>query len=60
MATQTIRIKKGVRPYGGRRVYLVQRHTYPNGRKVVWVRLQTDGPMQGIREYDADEVEDER
>lgn len=57
---KTVRIKKGVRPYGGRRLILVERHTYPNGREVVWLRLRTDGYMQGLREYNAWEVEDER
>ena len=35
--SEKVRIKKGVRPYGGRIVEVIQRHTYPNGRKVVSV-----------------------
>ncbi len=56
----TIRIKKGVRPYGGRRVILVGRHTYPNGREVVVVRLPWDHIQGALREYAPDEVENEK
>ena len=35
--SEKVRIKKGVRPYGGRIVEVIHRHTYPNGRKVVSV-----------------------
>ena len=58
---RTVRIKKGVRPYGGRRLVLEGRHTYPNGREVVWVYPPGDyRSSPGTREYNADEVEDER
>lgn len=57
-ATTTVRIKKGVRPYGGRRVKVAARYAYPSGREVVLVWPPNDAP--GQREYSVDEVEDER
>lgn len=54
----TIRIKKGVSPNGGRRLRYVAHHTYPNGRRVVWVRPRDPGPHSGTLEYHPHEVED--
>jgi len=59
---EEVRIKKGVRPYGGRRVAVAQKHTYPNGREVV--RVHAPGDRRGgwmhvdIREYEIHEVEE--
>ena len=58
---ETVKIKKGVKPYGGRTVEVVGRETYPNGREVV--RVKAPGDRRGgwmhsdVREYNADEVE---
>jgi hypothetical protein len=56
-----VRIKHGVKPYGGRVVAVAGRHTYPNGREVV--RVIPPGDRRGgwmhsqVREYNANEVE---
>tara|TARA_R110001583_G_scaffold101909_2_gene248420 strand:+ start:3798 stop:3989 length:192 start_codon:yes stop_codon:yes gene_type:complete len=60
MTRRTVRIKKGVKPYGSRRVWLIRRRTYPNGREVVDVMTKSDDHGAGVREYNAHEVEDER
>ena len=52
-----VRIKKGVRPYGGRRARVVGRETYPNGRRVVRVLAPRDSKHVDIREYNEEEVE---
>lgn len=54
---RTVRIKRGVSPYGGRRAELVKRDTLPNGRTIVVLSF---GDGSGHREYNAAEVEDER
>ena len=56
-----VRIKKGVRPYGGRKVQVAARETLPNGRAVVDVHAPTNhrgGWMHvDVRRYNADDVE---
>jgi hypothetical protein len=54
---ERVRIKKDVRPYGGRIVVVTGRHVYPNGRAVVRVFAPTGGKHIDIREYRNDEVE---
>lgn len=58
-----VRIKKGVRPYGGK-VFPAREHVYPNGRRVVLVHVDStavDHKLLGVgrdeREYRPDEVE---
>jgi len=63
-AARKVRIKKGVRPYGGRIVEVIARHTYPNGRKVVdVVRPGSPQGKGGVfvnpARYEEHEVEDE-
>lgn len=53
-----VRIKKGVKPYGGRLVTVDSVHQYPNGRQVVRVHAPLDNLHRDIREYNADEVEE--
>jgi hypothetical protein len=52
--TERVRIKRDVRPYGGRIVYVQGREQLPNGRRVV---LIADTGIRGIRQYDEDETE---
>ena len=58
------RIKKGVRPYGGRTFPGTEPEELPNGRKVVTVYVDTvaGNKNRGLggdpREYNLDEVED--
>lgn len=58
---ERVRIKKGVKPFGGRIVTVVGRHTYPNGRPVIRVNAPGDhraGWMHtDVREYHQSEVE---
>ena len=56
----TVRIKRGVRPYGGRRMRLLERETLPNGREVVNLWLDGQHVLGTVRQYNADEVEAER
>lgn len=57
---ERVRIKRGVRPFGGRIVQVHERHTYPNGREVV--RVYPPRPVAGwysdVREFNAHEVEE--
>lgn len=46
-----VRINKGVKPYGGRRMPLIRLHTYPNGRIAVIV------PAPGGRSWFSDDRE---
>jgi hypothetical protein len=61
MSEEFVRIKRGVRPFGGRIVKVAGRNIYPNGRRVVLVYAPTDrraGWMHtDIREYEEGEVE---
>jgi hypothetical protein len=57
---KTVRIKKGVSPYGGRRMLIMDRLTLPNGRQVVGLWLRGQHVLGPVRWYNADEVEDER
>lgn len=54
--TEFIRIKKGVKPYGGYRAEVTGRYEYPNGRRVVNVKVD-HSRFLAIREYNEDEVE---
>ncbi len=51
------RIKKGVRPFGGRVVDVLGFDEYPNGRRVVRIKPPTDSRHLSPREYNLDEVE---
>lgn len=55
------RIKKGVRPYGGRIFPVIERKQYPNGRRVVIVDVGKTAQMSiyvaDLRAYGEHEVE---
>jgi hypothetical protein len=61
-----VRIKKGVKPFGGRILRVAERKTWPNGRVEVLVVAPDapDGPedagwyMEDLRSYDPTEVEE--
>ncbi len=52
-----IKVKRGVRPYGGRKLRLLGEHTYPNGREVV-VAQRPNAKHHNPIEYDSNEVEE--
>lgn len=58
--TRRVRIKKEVRPYGGRLVEVLGRHTYPNGRQVVQIKPPLDVRVgfMSPREYELHEIEE--
>ena len=58
----TIRIKKGVKPYGGRRMIVHERYLGSDGSlEYLGLWLPGQCPLGGcIRVYRADEVEDEK
>jgi len=58
MAQEKVRIKKGVKPYGGRLLIVAGREVLANGRKLVVVYAPTwNKGMSDQRVYNEEEVE---
>ena len=52
-----IRIKRSVKPYGGRKAEVKEFYTYPGGKTVVLVFAPISTNNYDIREYTLDEVD---